>query len=266
MTTILGIDAAWTATEPSGVALVTSDRHGWRCIAAAPSYCDFLSLACGILVPWTGGTPSGGPPNVPQLLATARTLAGADVDLVVVDMPVATVPIVGRRVADDAVSMAFGGCGCSTHSPNRFRPGALGARLTQDLANAGYPLATSATTVAVTPATVEAYPHPALLSLLGQSSRIPYKIGRSNRYWPGVQISQRVRNLLHEFGRIDAALIQCLGPTGVPLPPASSVTRLSHLKRFEDALDALICAWVGTCYVAGAVTPYGDPTAAIWIP
>lgn len=266
MTTILAIDAAWTATEPSGVAVVSSTDSGWHCVAVAPNYGDFLSLVGGTAVPWTGGRPSGSPPNVPRLLATARTLAGSDVDLVVVDMPVATVPIAGRRVADDAVSAAFGGRGCSTHSPNLHRPGALGTRLTQDLANAGYPLATSATTIGVTPATIETYPHPALLSLLGRGFRIPYKAGRSNRYWPGIPMHQRIQNLLNEFDGIDSALAQNLGPTRVPLPLAPSVTKLSHLKRFEDALDALICAWAGTCYIVGAATPYGDPTAAIWIP
>jgi len=32
MTTILGIDAAWTATRPSGVAVVSSTVGNWRLI------------------------------------------------------------------------------------------------------------------------------------------------------------------------------------------------------------------------------------------
>ena len=36
------------------------------------------------------------------------------------------------------------------------------------------------------------------------------------------------------------------------------------LKRFEDALDALICAWVGIDYLAGRARPYGDTSAAVW--
>lgn len=34
---MLGIDAAWTSTEPSGVALIAERRGSWRLIAAEPS-------------------------------------------------------------------------------------------------------------------------------------------------------------------------------------------------------------------------------------
>jgi hypothetical protein len=42
MRTILGIDAAWTGNEPSGVALVIERAGTWQCVAVAPSYSDFL--------------------------------------------------------------------------------------------------------------------------------------------------------------------------------------------------------------------------------
>ncbi len=38
------------------------------------------------------------------------------------------------------------------------------------------------------------------------------------------------------------------------------------LKRWEDTLDALVCARVGVEYVEGRATVYGDGTAAIWCP
>jgi hypothetical protein len=38
-------------------------------------------------------------------------------------------------------------------------------------------------------------------------------------------------------------------------------------KSIEDGIDALVCAWAGSAYLAGAATAYGDGhTAAIWIP
>lgn len=48
MISVLGIDAAWTDHEPSGVALVTGEGAGhWRCRCVAPSYASFTpSLAC----------------------------------------------------------------------------------------------------------------------------------------------------------------------------------------------------------------------------
>ena len=38
-----------------------------------------------------------------------------------------------------------------------------------------------------------------------------------------------------------------------------------ELKAFEDALDAVISAWVGICALEGRAKPYGDETSAIWI-
>ena len=37
-------------------------------------------------------------------------------------------------------------------------------------------------------------------------------------------------------------------------------------KQREDALDALICAWVGACMVDHEALGCGDDDAAIWIP
>lgn len=57
-----------------------------------------------------------------------------------------------------------------------------------------------------------------------------------------------------------------LDETGVPHPQPSEERHLAALKRYEDVLDALVCAWVATHYANGAATAYGDNTAAIWVP
>jgi predicted RNase H-like nuclease len=44
------------------------------------------------------------------------------------------------------------------------------------------------------------------------------------------------------------------------------VNSFSALKRYEDALDALICGWVGVEYLAGRAVPLGNEDAAIWCP
>ena len=48
MTAILGIDAASTTAEPSGVALIAKHGNGWRCVALAPSYDTFIELTHGV--------------------------------------------------------------------------------------------------------------------------------------------------------------------------------------------------------------------------
>jgi hypothetical protein len=53
---ILGIDAAWTEKEPSGMALLESSQVGWRCVAVTPSYGSFLALAEGTPVDWDAKT------------------------------------------------------------------------------------------------------------------------------------------------------------------------------------------------------------------
>ena len=44
---VLGIDAAWTAHHPSGVALVQRTTTGWSCLAVVPSYEAFIAQASG---------------------------------------------------------------------------------------------------------------------------------------------------------------------------------------------------------------------------
>jgi len=93
MTSILALDPAWTATEPSGVAVLQQVKERWKCVGLAPSYAQFIELANGTPVDWSK-VPSAGRPDVDALLAAARTLLGGDgVDLVTIDMPVALTPI-----------------------------------------------------------------------------------------------------------------------------------------------------------------------------
>src|SRR3984957_3971749 len=252
MTSILALDPAWTATEPSGVAVLQLVKDRWKCVGLAPSYSQFIELANGTPVDWTK-VPSAGRPDVDALMAAAKTLLGGEsVDLVTVDMPVALTSIHKRREADSAVSQKFGSKGCSTHSPSEVRPGEIGRLLTERFKELGYPVATIETPVGSTYVVAEVYPHPALLHLLGKDFRYKYKIGRANEYWPKI-----IDELSVTIARID-----------LPLPAKSDLETYAStaLKRFEDALDALIGGWVGIKNLEGDCTAYGDESAAIWIP
>jgi len=263
MSTILGIDAAWTSTEPSGIALLRGDGAVWQCLAVAPSYASFIAAATGTAVEWST-KPAPGLPDVSEILeAATMILGGASVDLVTADMPVATSPITCRRVADDAISRAFGGRGCAVHTPSSQRPGSIADLLRADLAMRGFSLATTATSPGSHPALVEVFPHTALLKLLGASYRVPYKIAKVAKYWPSLLPAERLRNVLTEWHNILAALGQVIGGVALALPAAGGA---SGLKRYEDAIDALVCGWVGVEYLAGRAVPYGDATAAIWTP
>lgn len=262
---VLGIDAAWTAGQPSGVALVHETRSGWRCAAAAPSYSSFIALALkGTAIEWSGPIAAASPdPRALKEAVVALLPDGKDFSLTItVDMPVSKRAVVTRREADNAVSRRFGAAGCGTHSPSPERPGPIGAALTKGFGELGHRVA--AVGDSVEGALLEVYPHPALLVLLGRDRRVPYKVSRSRHYWPEASPTERIALLLSELRHIHVGLASRIENVRVPLP--RSVPTLSALKRYEDGLDALISAWVGIECLEGRGDAFGDSTAAIWCP
>ena len=268
MVSVLGIDAAWTAQQPSGVALVAKDRtETWRCLCVAPSYAAFLNAAEGLAIQWNATQCAGDQPDVSRILGAAkRLLGGSRVDVVAIDMPVARKAITGRRAADNQISRKFGKAHCGTHSPNSVRPGSLGANVTAAFACSGYAVATAADNAGTLARLVEVYPHPALLRLLNAERRLKYKVSKARRYWPTFTVHDRICELLYVYAQILEALNREIDGICLPLPAAASRPSLSFLKRYEDALDAVVCAWVGCCYINEQAEAYGDHNAAIWIP
>jgi len=45
---VLGVDAAWTASQPSGVALAVETEEGWRLAAVEASYGHFIARTDGV--------------------------------------------------------------------------------------------------------------------------------------------------------------------------------------------------------------------------
>ena len=263
---VLGIDAAWTAHNPSGVALLQRAAEGWQCLALAPSYEAFLALAAG--QPWDQNRKAqGSEPDPAALLEACKQLAGQPVDCVSVDMPLATTSITSRRAADTAIASRFGPKGCAVHSPSAERPGAIADQLRERFAELGVALHTT-TPARQGPALIECYPHVALLALLNRNYRVPYKVSRSAQYWKAERppVAERVKRLLAEFTAIHQALSQRISAIPLTLPQPHEVTTLSSLKPVEDMLDALICAWIGIEHLEGRTVGLGDATAAIWVP
>lgn len=263
--TVLGIDAAWTDHQPSGVALVQQQGQSWRCLAVAPSYASFLALAEGFPVDW-GARHRGSKPDVRELLNASARMAGRPVDLIAIDMPLSTEPIGGRRSADQQVSSEYGSRGCSVHSPTTTRPGALADELRSDLEQLGHPLQTTTTQQSAAGGVLEVYPNVAVLALLGCDYRLEYKVSRSSRYWPGLPIQQRIENLLGNFRRIHGALERQIEAIDLPLPEPAAMATLSALKPLEDSLDALVCAWMAMQHLQSRTRALGDSSAAIWCP
>jgi predicted RNase H-like nuclease len=266
MPAILGIDAAWTTAQPSGVALIQEQPDGWHVRCAAPSYESFVNAAGGVPVNWSSSQTRGSAPDISDLLVAARNLGVDKVDLIALDIPLAHTKIESRRPSDSAISKAFGGKGCSTHSPTSERPGPISDDLMAQLRKIGYSLETTSPATRSKRRVLEVYPHPALLALLKRDYRVPYKVSNSSKYWKGESVPTRIERLLNEFSGIFGALQNVFGDLGFELPSKLDITTLSALKRYEDGLDALVCAWVGQQHLQGNTRPYGDIDSAIWVP
>lgn len=268
MRSVLGIDAAWSGRGSSGVSLVAQDDSGWHCVAVAPSYDSFIALTDGKTVRWEKKHP-GTAPNADALVAACRQLLGGkSPTAVAVDMPLSKNPIRGRRRADDLISREFGSRGCGTHTPSPDRPGKIGKALSVGFESRDFQLATSDTKYGRAGTLLEVYPHPAILTLLDESYRFPYKASKSMIYWPGLPKPERYAKLISNLGRIlnkIGSIISCREEQ-FPFPPKTQdQITLSSLKPYEDAIDSLVCAWVGIRYLEMTAKPYGDDTAAIWV-
>ena len=266
MQAILGIDAAWTEHEPSGVALIQGENETWNVLCLAPSYDSFVACSQGSSVDWNAPNFTASSPNVTQLMNAARDMAVADISVVALDIPIAKAKFDSRRAADSAISKEFGSRGCAAHSPNAVRPGPLSQSITSQLSDEGARLATTTEPQPAGLCAIEVYPHPALLALLGSDYRVPYKVSKCLKYWPRTSKKERIAKLLVEFEKINFALVEIFRNVPIELPHSREIETLAALKRYEDALDALICAWVGMQFAHGLATPYGDHSAAIWVP
>jgi predicted RNase H-like nuclease len=134
------------------------DRH--RLIRAAPSYEHFVHSAPRR--DW--GERINPNASLTKVLTEAERTTDESVSVIAVDMPVALRPVRARRRCDKSISKAFGGRGCSTHSPTEQRPGVISDSFFQDALEAGFSLRTDYSDKHGG-ALLEVYPHVALLEL-----------------------------------------------------------------------------------------------------
>lgn len=261
MRAVLGIDAAWTSTQPSGVALVVGSVGNWSLLRVASSYQAFYCTDATDRIPQR---PAEGAADVRRLLDTANSLAGYTLDLIAIDMPLSLAPVRGRRTSDNLVSTEYGARQCATHSPTAARPGALSENLRRSFCEAGYHLKTDNIGAG---GLIEVYPHPALVELTNAPRRLPYKAGKVRKYWPSALPEKRKARVLWIWSEIVRRLEDEIDGVRDLMPPVPEVNAAGWIfKAYEDALDAVVCAWVGICALDARAVPFGDEHSAIWIP
>ena len=228
----VGIDLAWGERAPSGVAVLDDS---------------------GSLVRLSRATTDE------QIAEALSDYVAADC-LVGIDAPLVVNNPTGNRPCEAALNHDFARFDAGTHPTNTGKPefsgGPRGARLAIRLRLDIDPVAPS------TRRAVEVYPHAALVALFGLGRTLKYK-QRTNRPFP----------LLHaEMLRL-IALIEGLEHARLPLRLAASAqwnavvsgvvaaTRKGELRRAEDQLDAVVCAYVAMLAAKRpeAITAYGDP-------
>ena len=258
-TVVLGVDAAWAAKNPSGIAVAsTGDGRMWQLDCVASSYDEFLARA---------GMDSVGEiallPN--HLLRAAELFGGGGLRVVAYDMPLATTPITGRRGADNEVSRVYGSRWASTHSMVNPEAVALSGAITSRFASLNFPLVTRSGIENAT-ALIEVYPHVALIELTSAEKRLEYKVSNIQKYWKDKSPEARRRRLVEIWQTIlehlEAKISGVITLLKVPDPREPT----KALKAFEDKLDAVVCAYVAIEFLQKRAIPYGDDSASIWCP
>lgn len=150
---------------------------------------------------------------------------------------------VGQRLCETEVGRAFGHFHASCHSTNRTRRYVdSGERLVRSLADQGFDHGLPLKMAKFRPGRwlIEVYPHPAMVRLFDLDRIIRYKKGTIDERRSGLRLLQ--------------SHMRRLGTSGCGLQPSECLDRLlgvdpadlkgQALKRYEDMLDAVFCAYL----------------------
>lgn len=227
----IGVDLAWGQRKPTGVAVV--DDSGRLVLATAVT--DDTSI-CSLLEPY----------------AEDDCVVGFDAPLIVRNAT-------GQRPAERAINADFARFQAGTHPSNTGRPefadGTRAARLAEALdldidPRSGAPRRA-----------LEVYPHAATVAL--------FRLGRTLKYKskPGRSLAQmrtelvRLMELIEGLAGADPALRSNGSEDWARLRAAAeTASRKSELRRVEDPVDAVVCAYVAMFATRRPddVTYYGD--------
>lgn len=228
----VGVDLAWGERSPTGVAAVDADgvlRH----VGAAGSDDDLLTQ----LEPFVGG---------PCVVAF--------------DAPLVVTNPRGNRPCEAALNRDFRRFDAGAHPSNTglawFADGGRGARLCAALGLDLDPRSPADRTA------LEVYPHAASVALFGLAKTLKYK-QKPGRDVVGLR-SELVRliDLIEGLRTASPTLDVAACPQWRDLKAvATQATRKSELRRVEDPVDAVVCAYIAryTRMRPDDVTVYGDP-------
>jgi len=259
---VLGIDAAWTVKNPSGVALLKwFPKSKPELVRAGRSYDEFCNIG---KADWQNSI--GDSKHNLDFLKIIEC-CHEKVDLVAFDMPLSPQKITGRRKADDVISREYGNRKVSTHSPSSNRPGDISNNIFKLLTENGFSWACGHIK---TPAFIEVFPHVAIIELFDYDKRFPYKVQKRAKYWPKDSCEERSRKIICKLNELRNKIAS--EATGIeqflPQLEPTKYYSIKFLKGYEDLLDAVLCALVGCNFLEGKAEPKppDDLTGVIWVP
>ncbi|WP_157516823.1 bifunctional ribonuclease/(p)ppGpp synthase [Mycobacterium sp. MS1601] len=222
----VGLDLAWGQRKPSGVA-VLDDAGKLVHVGAAT---DDASIRAA-LQPYV-----------------------QDECLVAFDAPLVVENDTGQRPCEKALNADFGRFQAGAHPANKGKPEFAGTprarKLADDLDLDIDPASTASRRA------IEVYPHPATVAL--------FRLGRTLKYKakPGRTVAQLRSELLRLMDHIEGLpLITTDCPAWHDLRDSvEQATRKSELRKAEDPVDAVVCAYVARLVheSPSEVTVYGD--------
>ncbi|MGN6129187.1 MAG: DUF429 domain-containing protein, partial [Nocardioidaceae bacterium] len=227
----VGLDLAWGERKPTGLAVLDEEGRLLRVSAH--------------------GTDE-------DIVASMRPYAEGPC-LVAMDAPLVVVNARGNRPCEAALNRDFARFDAGTHPANTGKPEFAetprGARLAERLGLDLDPDSTSERRA------IEVYPHPATVALfrLGRTLKYKDKPGRTIAGMRGDLL--RLMELLEGLAHADVPLHVADHPGWQELRAAvREAARKSQLRRAEDQVDAVVCAYVALFAVRRpeATTTYGD--------
>lgn len=211
----IGIDLAWSYRNPTAA----------------------VALENGVPMRWEDELKSD--KEIVQFVVEAASEGPA---LVAIDAPLVVPNESGTRPCDREVSRAYRREEAGTYPANRRRlgPHIRGEELVAQLLDMGFTHSLAVAKQAKVRQVVEVYPHPGMVELFGLERTLKYKarLGRSyqDRWRELSCYMELLRNLTEALPRLRAeAFLSQLRPQG---------RRGQALKRLEDLLDALFCAYI----------------------
>lgn len=217
----IGLDLAWSARNKTGAAVIEGDAAHGELITSTLLHGD------------------------DEIVEFVLGHAGDEQALVTIDAPLSVPNATGRRPAEAEIGAAFGRYRLAAYPANRAKLAVddvvRGEALVDRLQAHGFVHHAEVAALEPVRQIVEVYPHPAMLAFFDLERPLPYKARPHRTLADRHTAFQQFQDLIRSLATATPALTgteQLLDQPVDQLGPAA-------LKRYEDQLDGLMCAYIG---------------------